>query len=293
MGNAAAKPRATLLPSTRQTFLSVTVCTWYLASHLPLLYYWGGMDNILSKGDLTWSRSFSTGKVGDGVEALADLGALAYVAGKERKHTIVIEDAPRQSTSRLISSSFLDYSDEEDDSSLEWRHMDPEHRKRRVAQAGLVGAAVAGIIEHARSKSPSRGRQSRSRSRLRTSIPIVAAGLGSAATAGLYERARARQKQSARSRSKSKSRSRSRSIPPAADTSGAALIEYGCDPIYSRSRNREEYLTEAKDVAGVAGAVAREAIKRRERRTKQGFSVSRESNLLSSPSPRWRGKFND
>jgi hypothetical protein len=102
---------------------------------------------------------------------------------------------------------------------------DPEHRNRRIAQAGLASAAVAGIFERVRSKS--RGKngnaRSRSKSRIRTGVPIAAAGLGGAALAGLYEKTqagKAAKKQaiiddelSRGRRRSSRSRSRSRSVP--------------------------------------------------------------------------------
>ena len=71
--------------------------------------------------------------------------------------------------------------------------MDPKHRNKRIAQAGLATAALAGIAEHKRNKSRERkGGKSRSRSRVRTGVPIVASGLAGAAVTGLYEKARAK-----------------------------------------------------------------------------------------------------
>ena len=68
-------------------------------------------------------------------------------------------------------------------------HDSPAHRNKKISPAGLAGAAVAGLVERARSKSPKsqRGR-GRSKSRVRQQLPIAAAGLGTAAIAGLYER---------------------------------------------------------------------------------------------------------
>ena len=62
------------------------------------------------------------------------------------------------------------------------------HRNNQIVQAGLAGAAVAGLVERARSKSRGGGKRVRSKSRLRRGLPIAATGLGSAAVAGLYEK---------------------------------------------------------------------------------------------------------
>jgi hypothetical protein len=187
-------------------------------------------------------RSLSRGKAIAGVAALAGLGALAYAAGKKGNKSGARE-GPRRSRSRRRRSSVRDHSDEET------KHLDPDHRNRSVAKAGLVGAVAAGLAQRARSKS--RGGRSRSKSRVRESLPIVAAGLGSAAVAGLYERQKAKKEgRRARSRSQSysRSRSRSRSVSHSAARgapSDTALVEYGGDPIYStatmdrqRSRSR-------------------------------------------------------
>lgn len=66
------------------------------------------------------------------------------------------------------------------------RHQRP--RSREAARRGLSGAAVVGLVERARSKSPGRRGRSRSKSRTHTGHPIAAAGLGSAAIAELYKK---------------------------------------------------------------------------------------------------------
>ncbi|ODH40211.1 hypothetical protein ACO22_01664 [Paracoccidioides brasiliensis] len=111
----------------------------------------------------------------------------------------------------------------------------PAHRNKRMAEAGLAGAAVAGLIERARSKSRSR-KGERSRSRIRQGLPIAAASLGSAAIAGLYEKHKEK-KENESSERHHRHRSRSRSVAPSSaysDPSGSApqLIEYGDDPVY-------------------------------------------------------------
>jgi len=251
------------------------------------------------------SRSISKGQVLAGAAALAGLGALAYVAGKNnaKNNTTVINEGPvrGRSVSRGRSYSASDvgeeYVDERRERS-ESKHLDPQHRKNRVAQAGLVGAALAGLAEHARSKS----RGSRSKSRVKQAVPIVAAGLGSAAVAGLYERNQAKKEERrSRSRSLGGTRNRSRSVSESGrgrTVSDNALVEYGGDPIYAadarerhhpsrsrsvgrysdegigtdsrprhhRSRSRSRGLAETAAVAGAAGLAAHELTKRRARR---------------------------
>ncbi|KKA17989.1 hypothetical protein T310_8063, partial [Rasamsonia emersonii CBS 393.64] len=120
------------------------------------------------------------------------------------------------------------------------------HRNKRMAEAGLAGAAVAGLIEKARSRSRSRkGERSRSRSRIRKSLPIVAAGLGSAAIAGLYEKHKEKKEEEAaaeRQRRQSRSRSRARSaIHPDPTRESPGLIEYGNDPVYGSIPTTDYY----------------------------------------------------
>lgn len=107
-------------------------------------------------------------------------------------------------------------------------------RRKHIAGAGLAGAAVAGLVEHHRSKSRSRkGERSRSHSRLRKALPVVAAGLGTAAVTGLYEKNKANKEgKDGRGRSRSKSRSRGgNDIYPDPTRDSAGLIEYGKDPV--------------------------------------------------------------
>ncbi|OJD11245.1 hypothetical protein AJ78_07949 [Emergomyces pasteurianus Ep9510] len=112
------------------------------------------------------------------------------------------------------------------------------HRNKRMAEAGLAGAAVAGLIERARSKSRSR-KGEKSPSRIRQGIPIAAAGLGSAAIANLYEKHKEKKesesaerqdkKHQRRARSRSTGRSSAYANP---SRSAPQLIEYGDDPVY-------------------------------------------------------------
>ncbi|KAJ5788164.1 hypothetical protein N7457_003154 [Penicillium paradoxum] len=109
-------------------------------------------------------------------------------------------------------------------------------RRKHMAGAGLAGAAVAGLVEKARSHSRSRkGERSRSHSRIRQALPIVGAGLATAAATGLYEKKKAEKDEKdgssrGRHRSRSHSRAPSSSYPdPSRDSAG--LIEYGNDPV--------------------------------------------------------------
>jgi hypothetical protein len=194
--------------------------------------------------------------------AVVAAGALAGYALKNRgnKETVIVNDAPpRRSRSRRRRNSY--------DSSLPGErpgseHRDPEHRNRRIAQAGLASAAAAGIWDRVRSRSRPAG--SRSKSRVRTGVPIAAAGLGGAALAGLYEKNKANKeakkdaiiedeldrgrRRSSRSRSR-RSRSRksmSRGAPMSDDRSrdGPGLIAYGHDPIMPDHRRGRDYYSD-------------------------------------------------
>lgn len=118
-----------------------------------------------------------------------------------------------------------------------------------MAKAGLATAAVAGLVERARSKS--RGPDAPERTKLRAGAPIIAAGLGGAALAGLYENNKAtkqKTKQKERPKKKESSRSRSRSrARSGGDQTGdtGPLVEYGGEPIptqdyYNRPRSRAD-----------------------------------------------------
>ncbi|CAI6335454.1 unnamed protein product [Periconia digitata] len=191
------------------------------------------------------SRSSSRVKKIGTLAAVAGIGALAYAAGRKNnkvEKTTVIED--RRSRSRRRKSSVSrsrarstgsrgrSASRPASESAL-----DPEHRNRRAAQAGLATAAVAGIVEHHRNKSRER-KGERSRSRIRTGVPIAAAGVAGAAVTGLYERQKAKKEAKELSRSRSRSRSKSRSKSVRSDrrhstASDGGLVEYGGSPIYS------------------------------------------------------------
>ncbi|KAI7252759.1 hypothetical protein KC335_g15512 [Hortaea werneckii] len=244
-----------------------------------------------------------------GLAAVAGVAALAGYAIKNRNkknETIIVnEGRPRRSRSRRRRASVDSYMSPSDAGS---KAHSPEHKNRRIAQAGLASAAAAGIWEKVRSRS--RGGRARSKSRIRQGAPIAAAGLGGAALAGLYEKNKANQ-----------------------ESKKAAIIEdekgraYGHDPIYpesargyysdeepgmyrrrhgrassggsspdtrrrsgsrrSRSRSRAKDLTGAGAAAGVAGVAAHEYGKRKERsRNREAESRRREDERYED---RYRG----
>ena len=116
---------------------------------------------------------------------------------------------------------------------------------KKIAQAGLAGPAVAGLVERARSKSR-RGGRSRSRSRFRRETPVASAGLGSAAIAALYENNQSGKKEErSRSTGRKPIRSRSRSqTPPSSQrypVYDADFLEYAGQPIYSKGGESQSY----------------------------------------------------
>lgn len=209
------------------------------------------------------SRSKSRAKQLGGLAAVAAVGALAGYALKNRgknNETVIINDRPqRRSRSRRrrgsVDTATTGYFSEPG-TRAESKSRDPEHRNRRIAQAGLASAAAAGIWERVRSKS--RGGKSRSRSKIRQGVPIAAAGLGGAALAGLYEKTKAgkeAKKQAiiddelSRGRG-SRSRSRSRSVPAPYPVHGRRgvdedpMIAYGGDPIYPELERGRGYYSD-------------------------------------------------
>lgn len=180
-----------------------------------------------------------------GVAALGALGAYALTRNKN-KDTIIVNDGGRpgrrRSARRSLSEDGFVRDVREDD-----KHRDPQHRNRRIAQAGLATAAAAAVVERVRSKS--RGGRHKDQSRFHQGVPIVAAGLGGAALAGLYEKNKANKEakrdaiiQDEMNRGRRGSRSRSRSLGPNArfDDQGYG---YGNDPVY-RDAPRDVYSDE-------------------------------------------------
>lgn len=220
--------------------------------------------------DRSRSESHSRAKqlAGLGLGAAAIAAAAAY-ANKQSK-----EKNARPSRSRTRRGS-VDTSDTND-------ARNPQHRNTKIAQAGLAGAAVAGLVERARSKSKGRNR-SRSKSRIRQGIPIAAAGLGSAAIAGLYEKNQAGKKEKEQRaadkaarrqhRDRDRSRSRDRDLNDSRLEGGrdlpapgveAGMIEYGDQPVYggtpydqyARPASQQGYYGNHEDAMVPAAAAA-------------------------------------
>lgn len=188
-----------------------------------------------------WHNKGNLGKLG----AVAAIGALAgYAASRRGKAKEVIDD--RRSRSRVRRSS-----QERDLSVGSDSALNKNHRNSTIAKAGLASAAVAGVVDHVRSRS----RGGRSRSRFRTGAPIAAAGIGGAALAGLYEHQKAKKEareineERARSASRggfTEDRQSRRSMSRDPSRQGRGLIEYGDDPIgpagqYERPQSRGSY----------------------------------------------------
>lgn len=179
------------------------------------------------------SRVKTLATVGLGAAAIAAAVGYARHKNNQKKENVKGDDRRSRSRTRRNSTGELGPLPPDDPRNA-------GKRNTRMAQAGLAGAAIAGLVERARSKS--RGGRSRSQSRLRTGIPIAAAGLGSAAVAGLYEKRQANkreeQEKEAAAAENKKYRSRSQSAGPydgprTASASDPGLIEYGEAPVYS------------------------------------------------------------
>ncbi|KAL1861117.1 hypothetical protein Plec18170_001632 [Paecilomyces lecythidis] len=233
------------------------------------------------------SRAKTLAELGLGAAALAGVVAMARNKSKSR------DGRDRRSRSRHRRGSSPSDGGSEDDA------RNPAHRNKRMAEAGLAGAAVAGLIERHRSKSRSRrGERSRSRSRVRQALPVIAAGLGSAAAAGLYEKNKAKKENEEVRRRRSRSRSRSRSgTHPDAARDSAGLIEYGDQPVYGnipeadyygRPASPDGYYSDAI-VPAATGAAAYGASRHRRRHRSPGRDSLYSSDASDSDrSPRRR-----
>jgi len=196
------------------------------------------------------NRLETLGKVGLGAAALA--AAAAFAKSRMNKDDDSGEGRSR-SRVRRGSGEVGDLATDVDAPDGSARN--PKHRNIRMAEAGAAGAAVAGLIERARSKSRARdGRgeeQDKSvQGRIKQALPVVAAGLGSAALAGLYEKNKAKKEaeehvKEERRRSRTRSRSRPRSEyydgPRGAAGSDPNLIEYGDGPMYGNNFGPDYY----------------------------------------------------
>ena len=138
--------------------------------------------------------------VGLGLGGAAVAAAVGYTNRNAKKNEV--SDRRSRSRTRRNSIGALPAPEEADDDGND-----------QIAQAGPDGAAVAGLIERARSKSCGGGKSVRSKSRLRQGLPIATTGLGSAAVAGLYEKQQAGKKEEEARRQEYAARQSSRSSP--------------------------------------------------------------------------------
>ncbi|KAI0156966.1 hypothetical protein GGR57DRAFT_511282 [Xylariaceae sp. FL1272] len=189
------------------------------------------------------SRSRLTTGLALGAAALAVAGGLKYM----QSNKIEKEEAHRGRQPRR-------YSNDEYSRSRSRSSRGRSRSKSNVAKAGVATAALAGLVQHYRSKS--RGK-SRSKSRLRTGAEIAAAGLTGAAATKLWERHKDNKDRelsddelSHRDRSYSRSRSRSRSLgrnsyprDPSADPELGLVrmpdVQYGSEPLDYDSASEE------------------------------------------------------
>ncbi|KAF2822809.1 hypothetical protein CC86DRAFT_457991 [Ophiobolus disseminans] len=253
--------------------------------------------------------------------AIAGVGALAYAAGRKNKdkgQTTVVEEHRHRSRSRKSRSkrgtsrrgrsrSVTVIESDGGRSRSASKHTDPKHRNNRTAQVGLASAAVAGLMQHNRSKSRKR-KGGRSRSRVREGVPIAAAGVAGAAVTGLYERHKAKKETRAlsRSRSRSKSRSRSRSVLSrltgrsrsrrGSTASEPVLVEYGGDPIYtdpatrSRSRGRRRRGSSSSSDGRRHGSRSRSRSKSRARSVAETAAVAGVAGLAAHEAAKRRDR---
>jgi hypothetical protein len=267
------------------------------------------------------SRSRSRSRSGSGsrskLKTLTGLGlaaaGIAAAAAYAQKKSNDKNEAEERGRSR--SPPRQDRDDSTVDVGIPDDARNPSHRSKRVAQAGLGGAAVAGLIEAARSRSRAK-KGERSRSRLRQGLEVAAAGLGSAAIAGMYERSKGKKeaeeaekehKRQERRAARQRSRSTSRNpVGPYYDHNrnvamSDGLIEYGDGPMYGnnygpdyygRPAQQENYYSDAMvPVAAAAGAagVAGAAYGAREPRDRsRSRSRDRRHSTSSSPEPNER-----
>ena len=120
------------------------------------------------------------------------LSPLVIPQGSLPISTAFLSSRERDSESDEPSSQAPVTSEASVDSQTKYDAQEPTHRNEKVAQAGLAGAAVAGLVGRARSVSRDRqnGRE-RSKSRVRLEPLFAAASLRTGATAALYERSQA------------------------------------------------------------------------------------------------------
>ncbi|PYH95733.1 hypothetical protein BO71DRAFT_440034 [Aspergillus ellipticus CBS 707.79] len=254
------------------------------------------------------SRSRSRSQSHSRVRTLAELGlgaaAIAGAVALARSKSNSNKERRSRSRHRHASNSrrrSVKGTDEERSQS---------QRKKHMAEAGLAGAAVAGLVERARSHSRSHRRgRSRSHSTLRKALPVVAAGLGTAAATGLYEKNKEKKEEDeTRRRERRRSRSRSRAASdtyPEHTRESPGLIEYGDHPVqgnipanyYGRPVTPHGYYSDASDpvASGAAGygSSHRPRSRSRSRSRTRGARYSSDSSDSDSGSRRRRRSRHD
>ncbi|RAK95196.1 DUF3824 domain-containing protein [Aspergillus ibericus CBS 121593] len=226
------------------------------------------------------SRARTLAELGLGAAAIAGAVALARNKSNSNKDRRSRSRHRRSSSHRSVRGT-----DEEGRSQSQ--------RRKHMAEAGLAGAAVAGLVEKARSHSRSRRHESRSHSAIRKALPVVAAGLGTAAATGLYEKNKEK-KEEEESRRRDRRRSRSQSRAPSEaypDPTRASpgLIEYGDHPVqgsipanyYGRPMSPHGYYSDASDpvASGAAGfGPSKHRARSRSRSRSRGVRYSSDSS---------------
>ncbi|KAI1081472.1 hypothetical protein F5B20DRAFT_588538 [Whalleya microplaca] len=214
--------------------------------------YDDGDDYYRHRHHRSKSRSRLTTGLAIGAAALAVAGGLKYM----QNNKIEKEEATRGRARRRHSVD--DYSRSPSRSSR-GRSRSKSKSNSNMAKAAVATGAVAGLVNHYRSKS--RGK-SRSKSRLRTGAEIAAAGLTGAAASKLWERHKDKKdrdhhrelddehydRDPSLSRSRSKSRSHSRHSHSRDSTADRELglvpvipgVEYGSEPLDGYESASEE-----------------------------------------------------
>ncbi|RAL15072.1 DUF3824 domain-containing protein [Aspergillus homomorphus CBS 101889] len=232
------------------------------------------------------SRARTLAELGLGAAAIAGAVALARNKSNSKK------DRRSRSRHRRAASSTRSLPVTKDGERSQ------SQSRKHMAEAGLAGAAVAGLIERARSRSrPGRRDRSRSKSAIRKALPVLAAGLGTAAVTGLYEKNKEK-KEGSRRRSRSRSRAPSE-VYSDPTKSSPGLIEYGEHPVhgsipanyYGRPGSSHGYYSDASDpvASGAAGfGSTRRRDYSRSRSRSRGRAVRYSSDSSDSESDRRR-----
>ncbi|KAL3424238.1 hypothetical protein PVAG01_03519 [Phlyctema vagabunda] len=246
------------------------------------------------------SRSSSRSKVKTALGiAVAGLAAAAAVKYAQKRNNDRDELGRGRSRTRSVSRRRRHSTSEYSRTRSVSRHADPKHRAAAIAKAGAATAAVAGVVEHFRSKSRKRS-GSRSKSRIRTGAEIAASGIAGAAVAGLYENRKAKEEKEEEitrvkkvKKERRRSRSRATSVTAYSDPGidpELGMVEYGGTPVYTqqtttyRENNYDPALVTAGAGAGAAYGATRHSRSRSHRRRRSYSSSSDEGRRRRSRS---------